>query len=163
MTLLNRFIAPIALTILSSSAFANAIEPSVNELKSEFIQTQKTKGFSEKETQDFISNAVFNQAVIDAMTKPWEAKPWHQYYPIFLTKKRLAAGLEFWKKHAATIDKAAKEFNVDPQIIVAIIGIETFYGGYMGNYPVKDALYTLAFHYPLEQHSSAVSLLTCKH
>ncbi|MCL1058234.1 lytic murein transglycosylase B [Shewanella gelidimarina] len=148
MTLLNRFIAPLALTILSVSAFANAIEPSVDELKAEFIQTQNAKGFSDAETQAFIDNAEFNQAVIDAMTKPWEAKPWHQYYPIFLTEKRLAAGLAFWKEHAKTIDKAAKEFNVDPQIIVAIIGIETFYGGYMGNYPVKDALYTLGFHYP---------------
>ncbi|HAY93239.1 lytic murein transglycosylase, partial [Shewanella sp.] len=36
----------------------------------------------------------------------------------------------------------------DPQIIVAIIGIETFYGQFTGNYPVIDSLYTLGFHYP---------------
>ncbi|WOT05925.1 lytic murein transglycosylase B [Shewanella youngdeokensis] len=148
MTLISRFLAPLALAILSSTANAGEAKPSVNALKAEFVKTQQTQGFSEAESIAFIENAHFNQAVIDAMTKPWEAKPWHQYYPIFLTEKRLDAGLKFWKKHASTIDKAAKEFQVDPQIIVAIIGIETFYGGYMGNYPVKDALYTLGFHYP---------------
>ena len=82
------------------------------------------------------------------MNKPWEAKPWHVYHPIFLTDKRLEKGLAFWKENAATIAKAADKFNVDPQVIVAIIGIETFYGGYMGNHKVQDALYTLGFHYP---------------
>ncbi|WP_372930125.1 lytic murein transglycosylase B, partial [Shewanella putrefaciens] len=66
---------------------------------------------------------------------------------IFLTEKRLEAGLAFWKKHDATIAKAAAKYQVEPEIIVAIIGIETFYGQYTGNYPVIDALYTLGFYY----------------
>lgn len=59
--------------------------------------------------------------------------------PHFLTEKRLEAGLSFWQQHEQTIARAAKTYGVDPQIIVAIIGIETFYGGYMGKYPVIDA------------------------
>ena len=117
-------------------------------LKTEFLQTQKALGFTEEEVQQFLGTAKYDQAVIDAMTKPWEAKPWHQYYPIFLTDKRLKAGLSFWEQHKATVSRAAKEFGVDPEIIIAIIGIETFYGGYMGNYPVVNALYTLGFYYP---------------
>ncbi|HAY93238.1 lytic murein transglycosylase, partial [Shewanella sp.] len=54
----------------------------------------------------FLDKAKYNQGVIDAMTRPWEAKPWHVYYPIFLTEKRLDAGLAFWKKHEKTIAKA---------------------------------------------------------
>ncbi|GIU18313.1 MULTISPECIES: lytic murein transglycosylase B [unclassified Shewanella] len=148
MTLLQRILAPLALSLFSFTAAASPSDAEVEALKSEFIKTQTDKGFNSSETKQFIANAEYNQAVIDAMTKPWEAKPWHQYYPIFLTEKRLDAGLAFWKEHAKTIERASKEFDVDPQIIVAIIGIETFYGGYMGNYPVKDALYTLGFHYP---------------
>ncbi|MEZ9596993.1 lytic murein transglycosylase B [Shewanella sp. 10N.261.52.F9] len=148
MTLFKRIFAPLALTFLSCSAAAAPTDSDIEKLKSEFIKTQAEKGFNTEATASFIANAEYNQAVIDAMTKPWEAKPWYQYYPIFLTEKRLEKGLAFWNEHADIIDKASKEFNVDPQIIVAIIGIETFYGGYMGNYPVKDALYTLGFHYP---------------
>ncbi|MCK8047365.1 lytic murein transglycosylase B [Shewanella sp. 1CM18E] len=148
MNLLKRLVTPLAFTFLSCSAIAAPTSAEVDALKAEFMKTQTEKGFEPAEISQFIANAEYNQAVIDAMTKPWEAKPWHQYYPIFLTEKRLDAGLAFWNEHADLIAKASKEFNVDPQIIVAIIGIETFYGGYMGNYPVKDALYTLGFHYP---------------
>ncbi|MEI6858418.1 MAG: lytic murein transglycosylase B [Shewanella sp.] len=123
-------------------------DANVSRLKAEFMLTQKALGFTDKEVQQFLSTAKYDQAVIDAMTKPWEAKPWHQYYPIFLTEKRLEAGIAFWEKHKTTVDRAAKEFSVDPEIIIAIIGIETFYGGYMGNYPVVNALYTLGFYYP---------------
>lgn len=35
-----------------------------------------------------------------------------------------------------------------PEVIVGIIGVETIYGRYMGNFRVLDALTTLAFDYP---------------
>ncbi|MBV7315873.1 lytic murein transglycosylase B [Shewanella sp. NIFS-20-20] len=123
-------------------------EVSQLQLQQEFIQTQQQQGFSHEETLDFLSAATFNQEVLDAISRPWEAKPWYQYYPIFLTDKRLQAGIDFWQQHAAIIDKASKQFGVEPQIIVAIIGIETFYGQFMGKYPVRDALFTLGFYYP---------------
>ncbi|MFC3186340.1 lytic murein transglycosylase B [Shewanella intestini] len=117
-------------------------------LKQAFITNQIANGFTQAEVSDFLASSHHNQAVLDAISRPWEAKPWHQYYPIFLTEKRLQKGLEFWQENAGIIEKAAKKFQVDPQIIVAIIGIETFYGGYMGKYKVQDALYTLGFYYP---------------
>ncbi|GDY24350.1 lytic murein transglycosylase B [Agarivorans sp. Toyoura001] len=92
--------------------------------------------------------ATYQQAVIDAITRPWEARPWHLYRDLFLTEERLEAGLAFWQEHQVTIERAEKEFNVPAQIIVAIIGVETYYGRHKGTYPVIDALYTLGFHYP---------------
>ncbi|GGP87037.1 lytic murein transglycosylase B [Shewanella ulleungensis] len=139
-----------SLTLLCSiSLHANAATNSNPEtLKTAFVKEQVSKGANQAEVEQFLATSTFDQSIIDAMTKPWEAKPWHQYYPIFLTDKRLAKGLAFWKENDAIISKAAEKFNVDPQIIVAIIGIETFYGGYMGNHRVQDALYTLGFYYP---------------
>lgn len=98
--------------------------------------------------QQTLDSANKNQTILDAIAKPWEAKPWHQYYPIFLTDKRLAKGVKFWQEHKVTLQRAEKETGVPAQIIVAIIGVETFYGTYKGKYPVLDALYTLGFHYP---------------
>jgi membrane-bound lytic murein transglycosylase B len=168
MPILRAYLAPLAMLCLSSylvacstanepvTATPNASETVVTQtpapvlpeaLKAEFIKTQLAQGFTRTEIDTFLAKAKYNQAVIDAITRPWEAKPWHVYYPIFLTEKRLAAGLGFWKKHEATIAKAAAKYQVEPQIIVAIIGIETFYGQYTGNYPVIDALYTLGFYY----------------
>ncbi len=139
----NEPAAPIAPQITTQAA-----APVLSEaLRNEFIQTQMAQGFSQFEVESFLAKANYNQAVIDAITRPWEAKPWHKYYPIFLTEKRLQAGLDFWDKHQEAITKAAQQYQVEPQIIVAIIGIETFYGQFTGNYPVIDALYTLGFYY----------------
>lgn len=149
--LLAPLIAPVGALLLSSVALAAPSDKDGLDqptLTAEFIKSQQDKGFTAEETQAFLAGAKLNQDVLDAISRPWEAKPWHVYYPIFLTEKRLAAGLKFWNEHEQTIAKAAKTYGVDPQIIVAIIGIETFYGGYMGKYPVLDALYTLGFHYP---------------
>lgn len=119
----------------------------ISQRKADFIVKQRAAGFTQAEIDKFLGSAQYNQKVIDAITTPWEAKPWYQYHPIFLTDKRLAKGLTFWQTYDEAIAKAAKTYQVDPEIIVAIIGIETFYGGYMGTYPVIDALYTLGFHY----------------
>ncbi|WP_394130468.1 lytic murein transglycosylase B [Shewanella maritima] len=146
LTSIRYFVSACLLTLVPLSLQAQQHNPEA--LKAEFIQQQVAKGFTEAEVNQFIDSANHNQAVLDAISRPWEAKPWHQYYPIFLTDKRLEKGLEFWKENADTIASAAKKYQVDPQIIVAIIGIETFYGGYMGKYKVQDALYTLGFYYP---------------
>ncbi|HSG60875.1 MAG TPA: lytic murein transglycosylase B, partial [Pseudomonadales bacterium] len=117
-------------------------------LRAQFIQTQADKGFAEQDTLHFLALAKHNQTVLDAISAPWEAKPWHQYAPLFLTQARLTAGISFWKTHQKAINRAAETFDVDPQIIVAIIGIETFFGRQTGKYSVLDALYTLGFNYP---------------
>jgi membrane-bound lytic murein transglycosylase B len=137
-------------TLLCSMMFNlnAATENDPQALQNAFVKQQVEKGASKADVEHFLSTSTFDQSIIDAMTKPWEAKPWHQYYPIFLTDKRLEKGLAFWQENQVVISQAAEKFNVDPQIIVAIIGIETFYGGYMGNYRVQDALYTLGFYYP---------------
>ncbi|WP_434950692.1 lytic murein transglycosylase B [Shewanella sp. HL-SH4] len=146
MKLSTRLFSAITLVVSTHIGIASAATD-VDALKKQFMAEQIKQGFSQQEIEAFLNESTYTQEVIDAITKPWEAKPWHQYYPIFLTEKRLAKGLEFWHENADTIAKAADKFNVDPQIIVAIIGIETFYGGYMGNYRVQDALYTLGFYY----------------
>lgn len=95
-----------------------------------------------------LSRATKSSSILEAIARPWEAKPWFQYYPIFLTEKRLNKGVEFWLEHEDVLQKAENELGVPAEIIVAIIGVETFYGSYKGKYKVLDALYTLAFYYP---------------
>ncbi|WP_339766866.1 lytic murein transglycosylase B [uncultured Paraglaciecola sp.] len=104
--------------------------------------------FDAKKLEQQMASAVKEQSVIEAIKRPWEAKPWHQYYPIFLTDKRLKKGLEFYQAHRETLARAEKTYGVPAEMIVAILGIESFYGTYTGNYSAFNALYTLGFHYP---------------
>lgn len=95
-----------------------------------------------------MQQAQFRQSVLDAIQRPWEAKPWYQYRPLFITPDRIRQGVAFWRKNASQLDRAAVRMQVPPEVVVAIIGIETHFGTQMGNHPVLDALYTLGFHYP---------------
>lgn len=142
-----RFLAGLALISLNVAAVQS--EPSIEQKVDVFVEEQvQQHGLSEQQVRDWLAQAEKNDDVLAAIQRPWEAKPWYQYYPIFLTDKRLDAGTRFWNAQRDTLQRAEQTYGVPAEIIVAIIGIETFYGSYLGKYPVLDSLYTLAFHYP---------------
>ncbi|MDV6315488.1 lytic murein transglycosylase B [Idiomarina sp. HP20-50] len=142
-----RILFGLALLTATTSLPINAQEQSPE--VEQFIQEQvKQHQLDEEKVRQWMQAAEKNTEVLEAIQRPWEAKPWYQYHPIFLTEKRLKAGLSFWNKHQETLTRAEKKYGVPAQIIVAIIGIESFYGSYMGKYSVLDSLYTLGFHYP---------------
>lgn len=101
-----------------------------------------------EEIVQLLHDARFKQSIVDAISRPAESKPWHQYRPIFMTDERIRGGVDFWREHEPLVQQAAERYDVDPQIIVAIIGVETFYGRITGSYRVLDALATLSFYYP---------------
>ena len=75
-------------------------------------------------------------------------KNWRVYQSRFLDTVRINAGVRFWRANQATLQRAYEQFGVPPEVIVGIIGVETIYGRYMGNFRVLDALTTLTFDYP---------------
>ena len=86
--------------------------------------------------------------VLDAIQRPAEKKKnWREYREIFITTKRINEGLQFWAQNAVALEAAEKRFGIPPEIVVAIIGVESFYGRYKGRYPVLDSLVTLGFEY----------------
>ncbi len=115
-----------------------------------FMEEMKTAHqFTEAELNGWIKSAEKKQNILDAIARPAEkAKPWRDYRPIFIQPQRVSGGVEFWQQHEKTLAKAEKKFGVEPEIIVAIIGVETGFGKNMGAHRVIDALTTLAFDYP---------------
>jgi len=75
-------------------------------------------------------------------------KNWRVYQSRFLDPVRINAGVKFWRANQATLQRAYEQYGVPPEAIVGIIGVETIYGRYMGNFRVLDALTTLTFDYP---------------
>lgn len=95
-----------------------------------------------------LSGAQMQQSIIDAMNRPAEAKPWKDYRPIFITPKRIDEGVAFYREHRELIERVANQYGVAPEYLVAILGVETFYGRNTGKYKVLDALVTLGLYYP---------------
>lgn len=127
-----------------------AIDYSSHAKASAFIKTMVDKHqFDRDYVVKVLASAEKKQAILDAIARPAEkTKPWHEYREIFLKPERIAGGVKFWNENKTVLEQIADEYGVAPEIIVAIIGVETRYGTYMGNYRVIDALTTLGFDYP---------------
>ena len=87
-------------------------------------------------------------AIIQAISAPGTAQPWHVFRGRYVEPVRINAGIRFWSAHAATLARASREYGVPEEIIVATLGVETLYGRNTGGHRVLEALSTLAFHYP---------------
>ena len=129
--------------LMASTSYVNRTE--VQQFIDNLVQKD---GFSRQELESVFAEAEKQDRIIELMMRPAEAKPWYEYRKIFLTDKRRKGGVEFWMEHADVLEKASKQFGVDPEIIVAIIGVETFYGRRTGSISVLNALATLGFDYP---------------
>ena len=105
-------------------------------------------GFDRDEVATLLARASYSQAIVDAMRRPYEGKPWHQYRSIFLTRARIRGGVSFWRANRELLERARATFGIPPEIIVAVIGVETGYGANLGHHRVIDALTTLGFSYP---------------
>lgn len=96
-----------------------------------------------------VADARSQSSIIDAMNRPAErVRPWYDYRDRFITPDRIGSGVAFWQLHRAVLEEIAVRRGVPPEVILAIIGVETSYGRITGKFRVIDALATLAFDYP---------------
>ena len=115
-----------------------------------FIKEMVTEhAFKQSDLETLFKQVEIKQKIIDAISRPAEkSKSWHEYRKIFLTDKRIQQGTKFWQENSNVLKYAEEVYGVPVEIIVAIIGVETYYGRLQGSYRVMDALSTLAFKYP---------------
>ncbi len=98
---------------------------------------------------EVLNDAASQPAILEAISKPVEKTlSWKDYRNIFVTDGRIEAGAAFWREHRDTVSRISDETGVPPEILVAIIGVETYFGRLTGDHRVLDALATLAFDYP---------------
>lgn len=117
---------------------------------SAFVQRMAGKSdYSEQELADLFAGVKKQEHLFAQLDKPAEKElDWYQYRPIFIKDRRIELGVQFWRDHRELLESVSEQSGVPPEIIVAIIGVETFYGIYKGKDPVFDSLVTLAFDYP---------------
>ena len=141
---------PLLLLLLSLLLVPGGAETAPGDAEQKFVQRMVEKhGFDRGEVEGILADARLRQDILDRIRKPAERTlNWSQYRRIFLTDKRIQEGRRFLQRNKAALERAEREFGVPPQIVTAIIGVETFYGRITGKDRVLDALYTLAFHSP---------------
>jgi membrane-bound lytic murein transglycosylase B len=116
-------------------------------------------GFKAREVRHLLKEARPQPKIIEMMNRPIEkVAPWWQYREHFVTAERINEGVQFWSDHREALERIAAQYQVPPEYLVAILGVETKYGRITGSYRVIDALATLAFDYPPRQHYFAGEL-----
>lgn len=124
-------------------------EPDLPGLPEFLAEMQQKHGFNSDDLAASFAQVEVKDSIISAISRPAEkSKDWFEYRAIFITDSRIKGGIEFWQQHADDLARAEKEYGVPAEIIIAILGVETRYGGNVGSYRVIDALSTLAFQYP---------------
>lgn len=93
------------------------------------------------------ANATVLRAIRPAAV-PELQRSWERYRARFLNERRLRSGLDFWQENGVELVRAQAIYGVPPEIVTAIIGVETEYGSNMGRFGVLEALSSLAFEYP---------------
>lgn len=143
--LLTIFIAVLVFAQVSQT-YASVLDNA--DVRNFINEMSKKHGFKVSELDAIFSKVKFSDSVIDAISRPAEALPWHKYRSIFLGSDRIRLGVEFWHRHKKALQRAEVQYGVPAELLVAVIGVETRYGQQKGKYPVIDSLSTLAFEYP---------------
>jgi membrane-bound lytic murein transglycosylase B len=132
---------------LSSNGFANYVDRA--EVRDFIDRMESEHGMDEAALTRLFAEVKKQDRVLELMQRPAEKRlEWGEYRQIFLTEERIEAGVEFWREHEDVLAQAQLRYGVPAAIIVAIIGVETFFGRISGGFPAIDTLTTLAFDYP---------------
>lgn len=120
--------------------------PGMNALATEIAAGDSARA---AEVLALLNQATYQPAIIEAISRPAEGvKPWFDYRKIFMTEARIAGGAEYFELHRDLLTRIEAEHGVPAEYVVAIVGVETFYGRIMGKWKVLDALTTLGLYYP---------------
>jgi membrane-bound lytic murein transglycosylase B len=137
--------ALVALLPMSAAAVTAEEYPELDPL----IDTLVTQhNFERASVRKLFAGATLRPEIITAIDRPREALPWHEYRRSFLNEERVRLGARYWWQHKDVLARAERQYGVPPELIVAIIGIETRYGTSRGEYSALDALLTLTLMYP---------------
>ena len=150
----RRSAVPALLALLAAGTFATLAgaqtldvnRPEVQRFISALAEGQ---GFDRASLSATLGTAVVQKPILETMARPVERTlTWPEYRARFLTDERIGAGLALWQEQAAVLDKVVADTGVPAEYLLAITGVETYFGRILGRHRVLDALATLAFDYP---------------
>jgi len=130
-------------------AFAAGLDVARPEVQKFIAMMQKENDFDPQDMVWVLRDAEPQPRIVEIIQRPAEATlQWYEYRDRFLTDERIAGGVKVWQDNREALAAIEQSSGVPAQYLVAITGVETFYGRQTGGYRVLDALATLAFDYP---------------
>ncbi|OWY38618.1 lytic murein transglycosylase B [Xenophilus sp. AP218F] len=114
-----------------------------------YIDEQVASGkFNRPELEAVFANVELKPNIIRILDKPSTSRPWYQFRASTVSERTVADGVAFWQANRAALARAEAKYQVPPEIIVAILGVESHYGRNTGTFRLADSLSTIGFDYP---------------
>lgn len=136
---------PLAADLVSDG---QAIDLSSARYRLLFAELENRYGFSEKDLRATFKGLAIRKRVLELMDHQWEAKPWYEYRPRFVTPTLIREGRDRARRYRRLLDQVEKRFGVEREYIIAIWGIESGYGRHKGAFKIFRTLNTLFDAYP---------------
>ena len=114
--------------------------------KEQFKLRAVNSGISEKVVNEIMKDAKFLPKVIEYdRFQPEFYEDTFTYIKKRSSKKKVKEGIKIYKKDKKIIDTVEKEFDVEKELLLALMGIETNFGKYLGKMDIVSSLATLSF------------------
>ena len=114
--------------------------------KKEFKILALSKGISENTFKKVMKNAKFLPKVIEYdRYQPEFYEDTKTYISKRTSKKKVRSGLNYYKNNMEIINLIDKNFNIEKELLLALMGIETNFGSYLGKMDIISSLSTLSF------------------
>ena len=112
----------------------------------EFKKKAINEGISEKTVDAVMNNAIFLPKVIEYdRYQPEFYEDTKTYVSKRTSKDKVKKGKRIYKKNKNLINIVDKEFKVEKEVLLALMGIETNYGTYLGKMDIISSLATLSY------------------
>ena len=116
------------------------------EWKNNFKKIALANNISEKTFELTMKNVIFLPKVIEYdRYQPEFYEDTKTYISKRTSLKKVKKGLNFYKKNKKLINTVEKKYNIEKELLLALMGIETNYGTYVGKMDILSSLATLSF------------------
>ena len=117
-----------------------------DEWKKNFKILALSKGISESTFDSVMNNAKFLPKVIEYdRYQPEFYEDTKTYISKRTSKKKVSSGLNYYKNNKEIINNVDLNFGIEKELLLALMGIETNFGNYLGKMDIISSLSTLSF------------------
>ena len=126
---------------------------SLSDNQTDFLNWKKS--FKQIALQNDISEKTFDMTMSNVKFLPDVIK-YDRYQPEFYedtktyiskraSSKKVSKGISFYKKNSKLINTIEAQYNIEKELLLALMGIETNFGTYVGKMDILSSLATLSF------------------
>ena len=121
-------------------------KPSFEQYTAALRLEAEQKGYDKALLDEVFSSLTFHERVVKAdQSQPEVVETLSTYLPKRVSDIRITMARGFYKQYLPELEKIGEKYGVQPRFIVALWGLESSFGRFMGNYSIPSALATLAY------------------